>query len=132
MKDSLTQGVTRTETVPVDRDRTIDFLGEQMRVYSTPSMVNDTEYACFRLLQEHLDDGESSVGIHVQMDHTGATPLGQDVRIYVTVDSVEGRKVTFSAEVRDAVEMVGRGKHVRYIIDIERHAERLADKYARF
>ena len=132
MKDSLAPDLSRTETVTVDAERTIDFLGEQMRVYSTPSMVSDMEYACFRLLAEHLDDTESSVGIHVAMDHIGATPLEQDVRVHVEVVKVDGRKVSFSAEIRDAVEVVGRGSHTRFVIDTEQHAQRMADKRARF
>ncbi len=132
MKNTLASGLSRVETLAVDRERTIGFLGEDMRVYSTPAMVNDMEYACFRLLEEHLDDTESSVGIHVAMDHVGATPLGEDVRISVEIESVDGRKVAFRSEIRDAVETVGRGEHVRFIIDKEQHAQRLADKRARF
>ena len=132
MKDSLKPGLSRTETVNVDTGRTIAFLGEQMRVYSTPSMVSDMEYTCFRLLAEHLQDTQSSVGIQVAMDHIGATPLDQDVRVHVEVVKMDGRKVSFSAEIRDAVEVVGRGTHTRYVIDTEQHARRIADKHARF
>jgi predicted thioesterase len=132
MKDSLVAGLSRTETVTVDTARTIDFLGEQMRVYSTPSMVSDMEYACFRLLAEHLDDTESSVGIHVAMDHVGGTPRGQDVRVHVEVVKIDGRKVSFAAEIRDTVETVGRGSHTRFVIDTKQHAQRMADKRARF
>lgn len=132
VKKTLETGLSRVETVSVDPQRAISFLGEDMRVYSTPSMVDDMEYACFRLLQEHLDEGESSVGIHVAVDHVGATPLGEDVRISVEVESIDGRKVRFRTEIRDAVETVGRGEHVRFIIDRDTHAQRLADKRARF
>ena len=132
MKDSLAPGLSATVSVLVDEGRTIGFLGEQMRVYSTPAMVNDMEYACLHLLGEHLDEGENSVGIHVSMDHVGATPMGEEVRIRVELEKVDGRKVTFRAEIRDAVEIVGRGSHTRFVIDTERHAERLADKRARF
>ena len=132
MKTTLAPGLTRTESVSVDRERTIDFLGEDMRVYSTPSMVDDVEYACFRLLEEHLDEGESSVGIQVSMDHVGATPMGQDVRVFVEIEKIDGLKVSFRSEVRDAIETVGRGAHTRFVIDTARHAARLADKRARF
>jgi len=132
LKSTLEPGLTRVETITVDRDRTISFLGEEMRIFSTPAMVCDMEYACFRLLEEHLDDTESSVGIRVAMDHVGATPLGEDVRISVEIEAVDGRKVTFRSEIRDAVETVGRGEHVRFIIDTEQHAQRLEDKRARF
>ena len=132
MKDTLIPGLERRETVTVDPKRTISFLGEDMRMYSTPNMVDDMEYACFRLLLEHLDEGESSVGIHVEMQHIGATPLGEDVRINVEIEAVDGRKVIFTAEIRDAVETVGRGRHTRFIIDEELHAQRMADKRAKF
>jgi len=132
VKSTLAPGLTRTEAVSVDRERTIGFLGEDMRVYSTPSMVDDMEYACFRLLEEHLDEGESSVGIQVSMDHVGATPMGQDVRVIVEIEKVDGLKVSFRSEIRDAVETVGRGTHTRFVIETARHAERLADKRARF
>ncbi|MDX1512796.1 MAG: hotdog domain-containing protein [Gammaproteobacteria bacterium] len=131
MKASLRAGVERVEEITVDEARTIAFLGEDMRVYSTPSMVNDAEYACYRLIQEHLHEGESSVGIHVSMDHLGATPLGERVTVRVQVDEVDGRKVSLNCEVHDAAECVGRGRHLRFVIDIDRHAARLAEKVAR-
>ena len=132
VKDTLEPGLTRRETVTVDPKRTISFLGEDMRMYSTPNMVDDMEYACYRLLAEHLEDGESSVGIHVEMQHISATPLGEDVRLDVEIEGIDGRKVIFVAEIRDAVETVGRGKHTRFVIDEEQHAQRLADKRAKF
>ena len=132
MKDSLTVGLTRSETVTVDAARCIDFLGPEMRVYSTPSMVDDAEYACFRLLEEHLDENESSVGIHVEMSHVSATPINEDARVFAEVEKVDGRKITFRVEIRDAVETVGRGQHTRFVIDRAQHAQRLTDKRARF
>lgn len=103
-----------------------------MRVYSTPSMAGDVEYACLRLIQEHLDDGESSVGIRVAVDHLGPTPLGQSVEIHLEVKSIEGRKVALGAEIRDAIEVVGKAEHIRFIIDVKRHGERLKTKAARY
>jgi len=130
MRPSLAPGVTRTERITVDDARTIAFLGDKGRVYSTPSMVRDVEYACLRMISEHLDEGESSVGIHVAVDHLGATPLGAWVEVRVGVTRVEGRKVTAEAEIRDAVEIVGRGEHVRFVIDVARHAGKLRAKMA--
>lgn len=121
-------GVERRERVVVDRERTIGFLGDAKRVYSTPAMVNDIEYACYRLIQEHLDAGESSLGVHVSVDHLGPTPLGAEVTVTVRVSAVEGRKVSLDAEVNDAAEQVGRGRHVRFVIDLARHEKRLKAK----
>lgn len=128
MKASLVPGVSTTQKITIDEPRTIAFLGEEGRVYSTPSMVRDVEYTALQLVGEHLDEGESSVGTHVSMDHLGATPLGAWVEVQLTVADVDRRKVTLEAEVRDGVEVVGRGRHVRFVIDVERHRKRLEAK----
>lgn len=128
MKPTLVPGVSKRRQITIDRDRTISFLGEDLRLYSTPSMVRDVEYTCLELIQEHLEQGESSVGIHVEMDHLAATPLGQRVEVEATVAGVEGRKVSLEATIHDAVETIGKGRHVRFVIDVARHGKRLQEK----
>ena len=128
MRSTLEPGTSRTERITIDRDRTIGFLGEEMRLYSTPSMVSDVEYACLRLIQKHLDEKQSSVGMHVSVDHLAPTPVGCEVEVSVTVSAVDGRKVTLDARVRDAVEVVGTGVHVRYVIDVPRQTRRIEEK----
>ena len=131
MKASLVAGIRRVEHAAADESNTIDFLGEALRVYSTPSMVHDVEYACWRLIGEHLDPGETSLGVHVAVDHLGPTPIGHRVEIAVAVQSVKGRKVTLEAEVRDAVEVVGRGTHVRVVAEVDRLRLRVGSKRER-
>jgi fluoroacetyl-CoA thioesterase len=131
VRESLVAGIRRIEHTAVDESNAISFLGDGLRVYSTPPMVHAVEYACFRLIGEHLDSGETSLGIHVAMDHLGATPIGHRVEIAVTVRSVEGHKVTLDAEVRDAVEVVGRGTHVRVVTDVERFRPKVETKRER-
>lgn len=128
MRPTLKPGVSRRERILVDRDRTIAFLGEGGRVYSTPSMVRDIEYRSLDLIQEHLDEGESSVGIHVEVDHLAATPIDQWVDLELTVTAVDGRKITVTAVLKDALEEVGRGEHRRFVIDMDRHRKRLEEK----
>ena len=128
MKDSLAVGITITQKITVDRDRTIGFMGDEGRVYSTPSMVRDIEYTCHELLNEHLDDGENSVGTHVSVDHIGATVEGDEVEVSVTITAVEGRAVSFEATVKDSLEEVGRGAHNRFIVDVQKTYERLTEK----
>ena len=128
MKDSLTAGVTATQKIAIDRDRTIGFMGDEGRVYSTPSMVRDIEYTCHELLNEHLNDGENSVGTHVSVDHIGATVEGDEVEVSVTITAVEGRAVSFEATVKDSLEEVGRGVHNRFVVDVQKTYERLTEK----
>ena len=128
MKESLTAGVTATQKITIDRDRTIGFMGDEGRVYSTPSMVRDIEYTCHELLSEHLDDGENSVGTHVSVDHIGATVEGDEVEVSVTITAVEGRAVSFEATVKDSLEEVGQGVHNRFVVDVQKTYERLTEK----
>ncbi len=128
MKPDLAVGITKTHRITVDRERTIEFMGEDLRVYSTPMMVNDVEYACKDFLQEHLTDDKNSVGAHVEIDHLGPTLIGMWVDITMRVTGVDGRKVSFEAEVRDALDVVGKMKHVRVVVDLAKQKERLQAK----
>ena len=128
MPPELAPGVTHARRVFVDRDRTIGFMGEEFRVYATPSMVNDMEHACRDFLVKFLAEGQDSVGARVEIDHLAPTLVGMWADIRLEIAAVEKRRVTFSFEVHDAVEIVGQGTHVRFIVDKPKTAERLAVK----
>ncbi len=128
MKDSLRPGITRTEVHIVDRPRTIDFMGEDLRIYATPELLRDIEFTSRNLLLDHCSPGEDSVGVRVEFDHSAATPLGMEVRITATVASIEGRRVLLDVIAHDAVEEIARGRHARFIIDVAKARQRLAAK----
>lgn len=128
MKASLAAGVMAASTLTVDRERTIGFMGENARVYATPMLVRDIEMACRDLLLQHLDPGEDSVGTRVELDHLAATLLGMDVELTVTVVSVQGRAVTLEFSGRDSVDLICKGRHNRFIVDVKTTEARLAAK----
>ena len=131
MKSSLAPGLSTKKSLLVDEARCIGFMGKEGMVYATPRMVSDVEYACRDFLLAHLDPGEDSVGAHVSIDHLAATPLGLRVEINASVVEVDRRKVTFEFTVHDPVEQVGRGKHVRFVVETAKSRERLAAKRAK-
>ena len=131
MSETLKAGLRPSRRVEVDRDRTISFMGEECRVYATPMLLYDIEYACRDLLFEHIEKGKDSVGTRVELDHLGATLLGMWVDIDVTVAEVNGNAVTFEFTARDAVEEVARGKHQRFIVGLEKTAQKLKAKQAK-
>jgi fluoroacetyl-CoA thioesterase len=128
MKTSLVTKIYSTTSLTVDRDRTIDFMGENARVYATPMLVRDIEMACRDLLLAHLDPGEDSVGTRVEIDHMAATLLGMAVNITVTLSELNGRAAIFEIEAHDSVEPICRGRHSRFIVDVAKTAQRLAAK----
>lgn len=131
MKPTLQAGLSATSRFEVDRERTIDFMGEAARVYATPALVRDLEIACRNLLLEHLDAGEDSVGTRVEIDHIGATLMGMAVELTVRVAEVTGRAVMFEVEGRDSVEPIVKGRHARFVVDVAKTGQRLAAKAAR-
>ena len=130
MKDSLKPGLTVTRRFDIPRESTIDVLGEDRRVYATPAMVRDIEIACLEMIAEHLDGNEATVGARVAVDHLGASLEGSWVEVTGTVAEIEGRRVALDVEVRDPVDLVGKGRHVRFVVDLARQAARVDAKRA--
>lgn len=131
MSETLKPGLAATTRIEVDKARTIGFMGEELRVYSTPSLLYDVEVACRELILPHVGEGKDSVGTRVELDHVGATLLGMWVEITVRLTEVNGPAVTFEFSARDAVEEVARGKHSRFVVGLEKTAQRLKAKQAK-
>jgi len=131
MKSGLEKGMARTQRFEVDASRTIGFMGDALRVYATPSMARDVEHACREFIGEYLSDRENSVGARIELDHLGPTLVGMWIDVVVSVSSIDGRRVQFDFEVRDALDVVGRGKHVRFVVDLDKQRQRLQSKAAR-
>ena len=128
MKASLVPGAAGSASIVVDAARTIDFMGEQARVYATPMLVRDIEMATRDFLLNHLDPGEDSVGTRVEIDHLAATLMGQAVTLKFTVTETNGRAVTFAVEGHDGIDAICRGSHSRFVVDVAKTRARLAAK----
>ena len=131
MSETMQVGLTATRRVDIDLGRTISFMGEDCRVYSTPNLLYDIEMTCRDLILAHLEPGKDSVGTRVELDHVGATLLGMWVEITVTLSQVSGNAVCFDFVARDAIEEVARGKHNRFVVGVEKTALRLKAKQAK-
>jgi predicted thioesterase len=125
---TLQAGATAERQLIVDPPRTISFLGEDLRIYATPRLVDDIEQTCLDYLLAFLDEGENTVGSAVDIRHVGATLLGMSVSIVATVTRVEGRNVTFNVEVRDDVELVATAAHTRVVVNVAKLRSRVQAK----
>jgi len=131
MKTTLQAGIAAQREFPVDASRTIDFMGEDARVYATPMLVRDIEVTCRELLLAHLDPGEDSVGTRVEIDHLAATLLGMKVTISATLAELKGRAAVFEVSASDGVDAICRGRHTRFIANVEQVKQRLKQKQAK-
>ena len=128
MQTTLKAGISASREFPVDASRTIDFMGEDARVYATPMLVRDIEVTCRDLLLEHLDAGEDSVGTRVEIDPLAATLLGMKVTINATLAELKGRAAVFEVNATDGVDTICRGRHARFVANVEQVKERLKQK----
>jgi fluoroacetyl-CoA thioesterase len=136
MKDTLKPGLTSQFKFRIPATKTVPHLYpesemfQQMpQVLATGFMVGLMEWACIEALRAHLDwPREQSVGIHVNFAHLAATPPGFTVIVDVTLDQVEGRKLTFSLSAHDGVDKIAEGTHQRFVIDAEKFNARVAEK----
>ena len=131
MKTTLQAGIASNREFPIDGSRTIDFMGEDARVYATPMLVRDIEVTCRDLLLEHLDPGEDSVGTRVEIDHLAATLLGMKVTITATLAELKGRAAIFEVSAVDGVDTICRGRHTRFVANVEQVKQRLKQKQAK-
>lgn len=128
MKESLAMGLTTTARINVDDARSISFMGDDGKVYATPELVRDIEMTCRDLILEHVDEGQDSVGTHIDVSHIAATPVGMWVDITVTVNSLDRRAVSFEISARDPLEQICHGSHSRFIVDVAKTVARLKEK----
>ncbi len=124
----LNVGAQASRAVLIDATRTIDFLGEQLRIYATPELVRDIELTCLDFLTPYLDPAEGSVGTALQIQHSGATLLGMTVHISASVAQIDRRSVTFDIVATDGVEEICRGSHSRFVVEVEKLRLKVADK----
>ena len=126
MKPELQPGVSDEQTITTTKEMGIVHLGpDAPSMYSTPAMVSLIEATCVRLMTRYVDQGEQSVGFHVDVRHLAPTPIGKQVTAKVTLQKIDGRRYMFDVEVtnEDGVK-IGEGIHERALIDISRFAQR--------
>jgi len=97
-------------------------------VFSTPRMISLMEQTAHSVVLPHLQEGQTSVGMAVNIRHLGATPVGVEVRFRAELLEVDGRRLRFKVEAWDPVEKIGEGEHERFIIDKDRFEARLDKK----
>ena len=131
MSSGIESGAEFSRSVTVDEGRAIGFMGPQLRVYATPSIVNDLESACRDWLLGRIGAGEDSVGVRVEIEHRRPTPLHMQVTHRARVVAVDGRRVSFAVVVSDAVEEVARASHQRMIVEKDRLAAAIEAKRAK-
>jgi fluoroacetyl-CoA thioesterase len=120
VKDSLATGLEHAATYEVTPDMAPAHLS--VAVLSTPDMIRLVEKTCLAAAQAHLDEGETTVGTHVCVSHTGAVAVGETVAVSCTLTARERRRLTFEVEVAGPDGAISTGTHERFVVDASRFA----------
>jgi len=138
LKETLRPGLETVFRYRVPPEKTVPHMYEEApdfqmmpAVFATGFLVALCEWACIELIKPHLDwPREQTLGTHIDLSHTAATPPGFTVEVRARLESVEGRKLVFSVAAHDGVDAIGAGRHERHVIAAERFEQKVASKAA--
>ncbi len=138
MKATLKPGMTHRFAYKVPENKTVPYtfpesreIASMPKVFATGNMIVLMEWTCMQLLAPHLDPGEGSVGVHVEVSHLAATLPGQTVTVDVECAVVTGQRVSFKVKARDEIDLIGEGRHDRFVVMWDKFNARLAAKAAK-
>ena len=133
MAGQLQVGMTFEKTLPVTEALTAGQLHRRgIYVLSTPEMVRLVEHCALEGVQPFLQPNQNTVGMRVDLRHLAGTPVGMKVTARCTLVEIDRRRLVFRAEVHDELEKVGEGTHERFVVDVEKHLQRVQEKQARW
>lgn len=122
----LKEGLVFSQEKIVQKNETAAVLGSGgVDVFSTPMLIAFMENTAYKLVQEHLEKGESTVGTVVNIEHLKANLVGDKLKCQATLKKIEGKKLEFEVLVSFGEVTVGKGNHTRYIVNLEKFLEKL-------
>lgn len=125
----LKPGLTGSAELVVGVEHTAPSVGSGLvPVLGTPVMITVIERAALAAVEALLPQGHQSLGIHLDVRHFAATPIGMTVRATAELVAVDGRMLSFRVEARDDREAIGDGSHQRVVVNVARFDERVQRK----
>jgi fluoroacetyl-CoA thioesterase len=136
MKASLKPGIRYEHKFVIPKSKTVPALYPESEefaampeVFATGFLVGLLEWACIKSVNPHIDwPAEQTVGTHIDVSHEAATPPGMEVTVTVELIAVEGRRLVFSVEAHDGVDLISKGRHERFVISKEKFDSKVGTK----
>lgn len=136
MSTLLQPGLTYSHTFVVSESKLVPALYPEApelqimpNVFATGFLVGLLEWTCIKAINPHIDwPSQQSVGTSIDIKHLAATPAGFEITSSIELREVDGRRLVFSVEAHDGVDLICQGTHERFIIDREKFDARLKAK----
>lgn len=123
----LAQGLKGSFEFKVEEKFSTSHVG--IPVLSTPGMIAMMEIASMKLVQPYLEDGSTTVGTKVCVEHKAPAPAGATITIAVELVRVEGRRLEFVVSAHWGEKLLGEGTHERYVVNKEKFASKLKEEF---
>jgi fluoroacetyl-CoA thioesterase len=138
MKATLKPGLTHRVVYTVAERTTVPYtypespiIAAMPKVFATGFMIMLMERACTEFLAAHLEPEEGSVGVHVDVSHLAATPIGMTVTVDAECAKIVDRRITFNVSAHDGLDLIGEGRHERFVVAWDKFNARVAEKAAK-
>lgn len=129
MDFELKTGIEKEYSLEVNQGNTAKAVGSGgLEVFSTVSLIGVFEKISYELMEEHLPEEFSTVGIKVNIDHIAATPMGMHIEFKTALTDIDRKRLVFEVEAKDEKEIVAKGIHERFIIEKEKFMEKAKNK----
>lgn len=119
-------GLSFTSTMQVTPEVTAEYIGSgDLAVLATPAMCALMENAAMMAVATHLEEGQTTVGTALNIEHLRATKVGKIITATAVLTEINGRELKFNIAARDEVGMIGEGTHSRFIVNREKFIGKL-------
>ncbi|MBQ7096073.1 MAG: thioesterase family protein [Clostridia bacterium] len=110
-------GLTNEKKCIVTKELTAQSMGSgDLPVFATPAMIALMEGCAAESVAGLLEEGTTTVGTHIDVQHLSATPIGMEVVCKIVLKKAEGRSLHFTLEAWDESGLIGKGEHDRFIV----------------
>ena len=96
-----------------------------LQFFSTPMKIALMEQATCAAQEESLAPGQTSVGTALNIQHLAASQISAEITATATVEEMDRRQVEFTVVAHEGAKEIGKGKHTRFIVEIEKFLAKL-------
>ena len=114
----MLKGLCHSETLVVEHKDTAAVYGSgSLEVFATPAMIALMEKTCLESVNSKIGEGNTTVGIAVNIKHLKASPVGAMIRCDAKLIEVDRKRLVFEVQCFEGDTLVGEGIHERFVVD---------------
>ena len=126
MEYNALKGLHNSVTLVVEHKDTAAVYGSgALEVFATPAMIALMEKTCLMSVADKVGEGNTTVGIAVNIKHLKASPVGTTIRCEAELTKVDRRRLVFEVKCFEGETLIGEGSHERFVVDSEKFMSKL-------